>query len=264
MSADKTLYVFDIIYASFVSMVPGLKEVRTVYMSDVDGIIAGPESPDKILIDCSTVDIKTAKEVVAAIMKARRDQEQGAHAYRCFPRLQGGVPAAEQQTLSFMVGHAPPRESLDDPSTTKMKRIFSMMGDPAKLFWCGALGTGLAAKISNNYISCSVLLLVTEAMATGTRLGVDPKLLHQIIQNSTGQTWMNDNVCPIPGVVDHAPSSNNWQLGFKTPMFIKDISLGVDAARQAGIEPTMASAALSVYKRAAVNPLCIDRDGSSV
>ncbi|KAG5759441.1 hypothetical protein H9Q72_012432 [Fusarium xylarioides] len=100
MSADKTLYVFDIVHAScnrfqngfggigpvrivkspkeavsaaaiVVSMVPGPNQVRTVYLSDVDGVIAGPESPGKILLDFSTVDIETAKEVAAVIMKAR-------------------------------------------------------------------------------------------------------------------------------------------------------------------------------------------------
>lgn len=154
-----------------------------------------------------------------------------------------------------MIGHAIPQSgnALDE----KLTQVVTMMGDPNKFFWCGSVGTGLAAKISNNYISCSVLLLVAEAMAIGVKSGVDPKLLHQIIHNSTGQCFMLDNVCPVPGVVDHAPSSNNWKLGFKTQMFIKDISLGIDAARLVDLEPTMARAALAVFEKAAVDPRCI-------
>jgi 3-hydroxyisobutyrate dehydrogenase len=132
-----------------------------------------------------------------------------------------------------------------------------MMGDPQKLFYCNAIGAGLAAKISNNYLSCSILLAVAEAMAIGVRSGVDPKLLHDIIHNSTGQTFMADHVQPVPGVVPHAPSSNNYRLGFKTQMMIKDLSLSVQAGHATGIHPTVAEAALRVYEKAAVDPQCI-------
>lgn len=132
-----------------------------------------------------------------------------------------------------------------------------MMGDPQKVFYCGKLGAGLAAKISNNYLSCSILLAVAEAMAIGVRSGVDEKLLHDIIHNSTGQTFMADHVQPVPGVVPHAPSSNNYRLGFKTQMMIKDLSLGVQARHATGIIPTVAEAALRVYEKAAVDPQCI-------
>lgn len=131
------------------------------------------------------------------------------------------------------------------------------MGDPNKFFFCGRLGTGLAAKISNNYLSCSILLAVAEAMAIGTRLGVDEKLLHDVIHHSTGQNFMADNVQPVPGIVAHSPSSNNYRLGFKTQMMIKDLGLGVQAGYATGVMPTIAEAALRVYEKAAVDPRCI-------
>lgn len=168
---------------------------------------------------------------------------------------QGGVPAAAAGTLSFMIGHPSPEPS-DKPSEI-LKDVVDMMGDARKFFYCGKLGAGLAAKISNNYISCSILLVIAEAMAIGVRSGIDPHLLHQVIHNSTGQTFMGDHVCPVPGVVEHAPSSNNYKLGFKTQMLIKDMSLGVDAGHATGIRPTMAEAALEVYKKAAEDPRCI-------
>lgn len=154
-----------------------------------------------------------------------------------------------------MIGH--PNPASDDDAGRRISHVVNLMGNSQKLFWCGTIGSGLAAKISNNYISCSVLLLVAEAMAIGVKSGVDPKMLHQIIHNSTGQTFMGDNVCPVPDVVPHAPSSNNWRLGFKTQMFLKDLSLGIEAAKKLDLEPAMAKAAYQVYEKASQDPRCI-------
>lgn len=165
-----------------------------------------------------------------------------------------------------MIGHKRPQE--EDSSTgtvsSRINRVLTMLGAPKKFFWCGKRGAGLAAKISNNYISCTSLLVIAEAMAMGVRDGIDPKLLHDVIRNSSGQSFMEENVTPVPGVVPHAPSSNNWKLGFKTQMMVKDIGLGIDAAKKVGITPTMAEAAIEVWKKASEDPRCIDRDGSSV
>ena len=163
-----------------------------------------------------------------------------------------------------MIGRTGPGTTSDTATTTRIHDVLSMMGSPQKFYWCGRLGAGLAAKISNNYISCSILVVIAEAMAIGVRSGIDPKLLQEVIHNSSGQTFMGDNVNPVPGVVAHAPSSNNWKLGFKTQMMTKDIGLGVDAAKLTGITPTMALAAIDVWKKAAQDPRCIDKDGSSV
>lgn len=139
-----------------------------------------------------------------------------------------------------------------------------MMGSPEKFFWCNAPGSGLAAKIANNYLSCTTLLTIAEAMAIGVRQGIDPALLYSCIKNSTGQSWMCDNVQPVPHVVPQVPSSNGYKPGFKTQMMIKDLSLGVEAGKEVGIEPRTAETALKVFEKAAVDPRCVDRDGSSV
>lgn len=154
-----------------------------------------------------------------------------------------------------MIGH--PEPAADDATAARLQQVVATMADPEKIFWCGPVGSGLAAKISNNYISCSVLLLIAEAMAVGVRSGVDPRMLHRIIHSSTGQTFMGDNVCPVPDVVPHAPSSNAWRLGFKTQMFLKDLSLGIEAARRENIEPTMAKAAYRVFEEASKDSRCI-------
>lgn len=162
----------------------------------------------------------------------------------------------------MLIGHA--KVEAADPFTERIECVLSMMGSPQKFFWCGKVGAGLAAKISNNYLSCSMIIAVAEAMAIGIRSGVDPKLLYDVIHNSTGQSFMGDNVCPVPGIVPHAPSSNNWKLGFKTQMMIKDIALGVEAGNRVGIIPRFGETALNVWKKAAKDPRCMDRDGSSV
>ncbi|KAF4967734.1 hypothetical protein FSARC_4795 [Fusarium sarcochroum] len=210
-----------------ISMVPGPREVSHVYLDYKDGIISANRNEGRLLVECSTIDVATAKDV------ARQIKEAGRGIY------------------------------VDAP-VSRLREIITVMGDPNKLFWCGDVGSGLAGKISNNYISCSVLLLISEAMAIGVKSGVDPKTLQKIIHNSTGQTFMGDNVCPVPNVVPHAPSSNNWRLGFKTQMFLKDLSLGIEAARQQNLQPTMAEAAYGVFEKASKDPRCVDRDGSSV
>ncbi|KAJ2901607.1 hypothetical protein MKZ38_001627 [Zalerion maritima] len=232
-----------------VSMVPGAREVAHVYLDADDGIISATENPQRLLLECSTIDSETARDV------AGKMQEAGRGLYVDAP-VSGGVPAAEKGTLSFMMGHKVP--AAGDLAGERLRLIVAMMGDPTKLFWCGGVGTGLAAKISNNYISCSVLLLVAEAMAVGVKSGVDPKMLQNIIHSSTGQTFMGDNVCPVPGVVAHAPSSNGWKLGFKTQMFLKDLSLGIEASRKMNLEPTMAEAAYGVFEKAAEDPRCVE------
>ncbi|KAJ5935993.1 hypothetical protein N7454_005291 [Penicillium verhagenii] len=233
---------------TIISIVPGAKEVREVYLHDVSGVIAAPKNEDRLIMECSTIDSQSSREVGQALGTA------GAGTYIDTP-VSGGVPGAESRTLSFLMGHSKPSDT--DPISHRLEKVAAMMGNPKKFFYCGKLGAGLAAKISNNYLSCSILLAVAEAMAIGIRSGVDEKLLHEVIHNSTGQNFMADVVQPVPGIVPDAPSSNNYKLGFKTQMMIKDLGLGIDAGYATGIKPTMAEAAYRVYENAAVDPKCI-------
>ncbi|UQC77039.1 uncharacterized protein CLUP02_02505 [Colletotrichum lupini] len=213
-----------------ISMVPGAPEVSKVYLDVGDGIISAPKNPqrlyERLLKGHMLMPLFPTFEPSMATTLSDSNLPQG------------GVPAAEKATLSFMIGRKP--DDKEDHLSQRLRQVVSMMGDPEKLFWCGDVGSGLAAKISNNYISCSILLLISEAMAIGVKSGVDPKMLQKIIHNSTGQTFMGDN------------------------MFLKDLSLGIDAAKQENIQPTMAEAAYGVFEKASKDPRCIDRDGSSV
>jgi len=161
-----------------------------------------------------------------------------------------------------MIGSPQPESNAD--VHPQLVSTMAMMGTPSKFFYCGRLGAGLAAKISNNYLSGTILLASAEAMAFGIKSGIDKDLLYKVIHNSTGQSFMCDHVNPVPGVVAHAPASRDYEGGFKAQMMVKDMTLGVDAAASVGIKATTGQAALDLYKQAALDPRCIDRDVSVV
>ncbi|KAF2462460.1 putative 3-hydroxyisobutyrate dehydrogenase [Lineolata rhizophorae] len=284
MSSSKTMYVYDVYRPScerfvnelggigpieivgsvkdvtenssvVISIVPSAEDVRKVFLDGKEGAIAARKDAERLFLECSTIDAQTTRDVGETLTKA------GSGSYIDTP-VSGGVPGAAAGTLSFLIGHTDPTDS--DPMSKTLATVLAMMGEPKKFFYCGKLGAGLAAKISNNYLSCTTLLAVAEAMAIGIRSGIDKDLLYRVIHNSTGQSWMCDNVMPVPGVVPHVPSSNGYKLGFKSQMMIKDTTLGIDAGHATGIRPVMAEAAVETFKKAAEDPRCIDRDGSSV
>lgn len=171
---------------------------------------------------------------------------------------QGGVPAADSGTLSMLVGATKPTPTEAEQGVGKrLQALLLWMGDAKKHFYCGGVGSGLAAKICNNYLSCTILLANAEAMATGVKLGLDPKLLYEVIANSTGQNFMCDHVCPVPGVISHAPSSNGYKLGFKAQMLSKDVRLGVEAANSVNIKPSIGEAAVAVFDQVGKDERCI-------
>jgi 3-hydroxyisobutyrate dehydrogenase len=140
-----------------------------------------------------------------------------------------------------------------------------MMGSPAKFFYLDRLGAGLSAKISNNYLSGTILLATAEAVAIGVKQGLDPKVLYNVIKASTGQSWMCDHVMPVPNVTDiWVPSNSGYKPGFKTQMMLKDLGLGIEAGKQVGIKPHMAEAAMETWTSASKDERCYDRDGSSI
>jgi 3-hydroxyisobutyrate dehydrogenase-like beta-hydroxyacid dehydrogenase len=178
--------------------------------------------------------------------------------------IQGGVPAAERGDLSMLIGHPTPNTS--NPTSERLEAILSMLGSPSKFFYLNTLGAGLTAKISNNYLSGTILLATAEALAIGVANGLDPSALYGVIKASTGQSWMCDHVMPIPNVQKQywVPSNSGYKPGFKTQMMIKDLGLGIEAGKQVGIRPVMAEAAMETWKSAAEDPRCFDRDGSSI
>lgn len=241
--------------ATLVSIVPAAQHVKQVYLDKKSGVLAASRNPNRLMIECSTIDVQSTRDVGEALKGA------GAGEYIDTP-VSGGVPGAAAGTLAFLIGRAEGTQhgALD----IRLSALVAMMGSPEKKFYCGGLGAGLTAKICNNYLSGVILLASAEAMNIGIRSGMDRKLLYEVVHNSTGQSFMFDNVNPAPGTVAHAPSSNNYQGGFKAQMMVKDMTLGVQAGEMTGVRTTTGSAALKLYKEASVDPRCIDRDVSVV
>ncbi|EXJ89072.1 hypothetical protein A1O3_02136 [Capronia epimyces CBS 606.96] len=242
-----------------ISSLPSLESVRTVYLDETTGVVAAPANPDRLLLECSTIESSVARELGEKLAAAK------AGVYVDTP-VSGGAPAATAGKLSFMIGHANPNPNPDskpaegsgsgsDPIGQRIQDVLSFLGEPQKFFWCGPLGAGLAAKISNNYISCTVFLVVAEAMAIGARSGIDPALLSNVIRNSSGQTFMGDIVTSVP---KELLESKN---GFPAHLMIKDLGLGVDVGKATGVTPHMALAALDIWKQAAEDPAVVVKDG---
>jgi len=228
----------------FISSLPSMEVVRKVYLDDGNGVLAAPTDPDRLLLESSTNETALAREISEKLAVASKG------IYVDTP-VSGGSPASVAGKLSFMIGHTKPDES--DSLGLRIRNVLSLMGEPHKLFWCGKIGAGLAAKISNNYISCTVFLIVAEALALGVRNGIDPKLLQEVIHNSSGQTFMGDILSSVP--------KSKLGGGFPVNLMIKDISLGIDVGEKTGVNPRMAITALDIWKQAAEDPSIIYDDG---
>jgi 3-hydroxyisobutyrate/3-hydroxypropionate dehydrogenase len=110
--------------------------------------------------------------------------------------------------------------------------------------------------VANNYIAMINLIAVAEAMNIGIRSGIDKHTMYDIIHNSTGQSFMGDVVCPVPGVVKSAPSSNGYALGYRTEMMPKDLGLALDQAKEVGASLVLAGPAIDLYTTAGKDPRC--------
>ncbi|OGE46975.1 hypothetical protein PENARI_c081G12066 [Penicillium arizonense] len=229
-----------------VSSLPSLGAVRDVYLDGATGVLAARPNPNRLIVETSTMETSSATEVAQKLAEAKAG-------YYVDAPVSGGPPGAAAGTLSFMIGHAKPE--LSDLMSLRLQRLLTIMGNPKKLFWCGKLGTGLAAKISNNYIACTVFIAVAEAMAIGVRSGIDGKLLRDIINSSSGQTAIGDIVTFIPK--DQLLGPN----GFPVHIMVKDIALGVNAAELVDVAPKMALTALEIWKQAEEVPEIIAQDG---
>ncbi|KAF1842782.1 6-phosphogluconate dehydrogenase C-terminal domain-like protein [Cucurbitaria berberidis CBS 394.84] len=240
-----------------ISIVPGAIDVKKVYLDENTGVIAARKDDERLFLECSTIDVESTREVGKTLL------EKGMGTYIDTP-VSGGVPAAERGDLSMLIGYPPPSDS--NPTSRRLRYVLALIGTPSKFFYLHTLGAGLTAKIANNYLSGTILLATAEALAMGVKHGLDPTALYSVIKNSTGQSWMCDHVLPIPNVQTEywVPSNSGYKPGFKTQMMLKDLGLGIESAKQVGVAPTMAEAALGVWENASRDERCLDRDGSSI
>lgn len=212
-----------------VTMLPSSPHVKSVYLGD-NGVLAGAKS-GTLLIDSSTIDPQTAREVAADAAKQNNPMIDAP--------VSGGTGGAVAGTLTFMVGGA-----TDDYE--KAKPVLAQMGK--NIVHCGAAGNGQVAKICNNMLLGISMIGTAEAMNLGVSLGMDAKVLAGIINTSSGRCWSSDTYNPYPGVMENVPAARGYSGGFGGDLMLKDLGLAVDAARAARQPVILGAAAQQVYQ----------------
>jgi 3-hydroxyisobutyrate dehydrogenase len=212
-----------------ITMLPAGPQVRAVYLGP-DGVIARAR-PGALLIDCSTIDVETARAVAAAAA------EKGL-AMLDAP-VSGGVIGADAGTLTFMVGG-------EAAAFTRGEPILQAMG--RTIVHAGPSGAGQTAKICNNMILAASMIAVCEGFALAEKLGLPAQTLFDICSKSTSQCWAMTGYCPVPGPVPAAPSNRNYAAGFTAANMLKDLRLAQQAAGATAAATPMGAAAANLYQ----------------
>jgi 3-hydroxyisobutyrate dehydrogenase len=211
-----------------ITMLPAGAEVRSVYLGE-GGIIAAL-SAGPLLIDCSTIDVETARAVNAAAAERGLEMVDAP--------VSGGVAGAEAAALTFMVGGAASAFARAEP-------ILAAMGKT--VVHAGSAGNGQVAKICNNMILGVTMIAVSEAFTLGKRLGLDAQKLFDIASNASGQCWAMTNYCPEPGPVPSSPANRDYKPGFTAAMMLKDLRLAQAAAGTSGAATPLGAEAAALY-----------------
>ena len=211
-----------------VTMLPAGKHVRDVYESAVIG--QAPASA--ILMDCSTIDVATARE---GIEKARAAGYQMVDA-----PVSGGIAAAEAGTLTFMAGGSDEAFKRAEPFLTQMGKAVIHAGGP---------GSGQAAKICNNMLLGASMVATCEAFVLAEKLGLDLQTFFDISSKASGQCWSMTSYCPVPGVGPETPADRNYEGGFAAALMLKDLRLAMEAAQSVDAYTPMGAHAEELYTR---------------
>jgi len=219
-----------------ITMLPAGEDVREVWLHQ-GGLIAAVENAGNakpLLIDCSTIDVDSARAVTAAAAAAGLAMLDAP--------VSGGTTGAKNATLTFMVGGTADAFARGQP-------ILAAMGK--NIFHAGGPGAGQAVKICNNMMLAINMVGVCEGFLLAERLGLDWSKLHQICSTASANSWALSSYCPAPGPVPAAPSNRDYAPGFTTQLMVKDVKLSQQAAEATGSPTPLAAMALSFYEKAA-------------
>jgi len=212
----------------FISMLPAGEQMREVYLGG-NGVIASA-SQGTLLIDSSTIDVATAREVATVADTAGFDMIDAP--------VSGGVAGAEAATLSFMVGGSETAFAAAEP-------VLRAMGKT--VVHAGPTGNGQVAKICNNLILGVSMAAVCEAFVLAERLGLPAQTLFDITSRSSGQCWSLTSYCPVPGPVPTSPANHDYRPGFSAAMMLKDLRLAESAAANVHAVTAVANLAATLY-----------------
>ena len=219
-----------------ITMLPAGKHVAEVYRGQVFG--NAPRSA--LLIDCSTIDVATARAV---------EEDASAQGYTMVDApVSGGIAAAASGTLTFMVGGS-------DEAFERARPILEPMAKA--VIHAGGPGAGQAAKICNNMILGATMIATCEAFVLARKLGLDPAVFFDIASKASGQSWSMTSYAPVPGVGPETPADHDYEGGFAAALMLKDLKLAMEAAQQAGAYTPMGGEAEEIYRR------FVDRGGGN-
>lgn len=209
------------------TMLPDGKILRAV--ADV---VIPHMKPGALLLDCSTVDVQSARDVA----------EQAAEHDLGFvdAPVSGGIGGAAAGTLTFMAGGT-------DESFSKAQPLFDIMGQ--KAVHCGAAGAGQAAKICNNMILGATMIATCEAFALADKLGLDRQKMFDVVSTSSGYSWSMNAYCPAPGIGPQSPADNDYAPGFAAELMLKDLGLSQEAAAAVDADTPMGALARTLYQQ---------------
>jgi 3-hydroxyisobutyrate dehydrogenase len=210
-----------------VTMLPAAKHVRDVYEKEVFRWT----KPGMVLMDCSTIDVDTARDV-SALADAHQVLMVDAP-------VSGGVAASIAGTLTFMVGGSVDAFAAAQP-------VLAQMGKA--VIHAGSAGAGQAAKICNNMLLAITMIGTCEAFAMAEKLGLDAQVFYDISSKASGQNWSMTSYCPVPGPVPTAPSNRNYEGGFASALMLKDLRLAMEAAHSVGALTPLGTQAEALYQ----------------
>ncbi len=210
-----------------VSMLPNGAIVKSVYEKDV----IGTAPAGAVLLDCSTIDVATAKEVISTASAAGYEMVDAP--------VSGGIAAANGGTLTFMVGGT-------EAAFDRASPILEAMGKA--VIHAGDAGAGQTAKICNNMLLAITMIGTAEAMKMAEKLGLDPQKFYEISSQSSGYNWSLNAYTPLPGVGVESPADNGYAGGFATPLMVKDLRLAMEAAETADAAVPLGSRAAALYE----------------
>jgi len=183
-----------------------------------------------VLLDCSTVDVDSARAVA--------EQASAAGLMAVDAPVSGGVGGASGGTLTFMAGGT-------EAGFAKVNPLFDVMGQ--KAVHCGASGAGQSAKICNNMILGVTMIATCEAFALADKLGLDRQKMFDVVSTSSGYSWTMNAYCPAPGVGPTSPADNDYQPGFAAELMLKDLRLSQQAAEAVDADTPMGHSATDLY-----------------
>lgn len=214
--------------AAVITMLPAGEHVRGVYLG-AQGLLAMARGKP-LFIDCSTIDVGTAREVASKASDAGFDMLDAP--------VSGGVGGAAAATLTIMVGGSDAAFARAKPFLEPLSRL---------MVHTGGIGNGQAAKACNNMILGITMIGVCEAFVLGEKLGLSHEKLFEVTANATGQCWSISSYCPVPGPVPASPANNGYKAGFTAAMMLKDLKLSQQAASEAGASTPLGAQAQAIY-----------------